>query len=87
MSPASTQMLKCFQGEIAKRILQLPKWYSRVDSLRSIVRWGIPCGVRPSVRDHILKRVTTSELWDKTRYMYIVTFSTCFYYPIVLLNH
>ena len=28
MSAESIKMLECFQGEIAKRILQLPKWYS-----------------------------------------------------------
>ena len=28
LSPDSIQMLESFQGEIAKRILHLPKWYS-----------------------------------------------------------
>ena len=28
MSPECVRKLECFQGEIAKRILQLPKWYS-----------------------------------------------------------
>ena len=28
MSAESIKMLECFQGEVAKRILQLPKWYS-----------------------------------------------------------
>ena len=28
MSDKAIKKLKCFQGEIAKRILQMPKWYS-----------------------------------------------------------
>ena len=28
LSPESIRMLECFQGEIAKTILNLPKWYS-----------------------------------------------------------
>ena len=28
MSAESIKMLECFQGEVAKLILQLPKWYS-----------------------------------------------------------
>ena len=33
LSPESVQMLESFQGEIAKRILRLPKWYSNTAAI------------------------------------------------------
>ena len=33
MSAESIKMLECFQGEVAKRILQLPKWYSNTAAI------------------------------------------------------
>ena len=60
LSPESIGMLKSFQGEIAKRILQLPKWYSNTaatvalgqNSLHSV------CTIR---KLRCLNRVITNE--------------------------
>ena len=60
MSAEAIKMLECFQGEVAKRILQLPKWYSNTAAIIAL-GWSslhATCTIR---KLHFLPRVMTNE--------------------------
>ena len=60
MSPESIRMLECFQGEVAKRILQLPKWYSNTASSVAL-GWNSLHSVCTIRKLRFLLRVMTNE--------------------------
>jgi hypothetical protein len=53
-------MLKCFQGEIAKRILKLPKWYSNTAAIVAL-GWNSLHSVCTIRKLKFLQRVMTNE--------------------------
>ena len=60
MSPESIQMLESFQGEIAKRILQLPKWYSNTAAIIAL-GWNTLHSVCTIRKLKFWHRVTTNQ--------------------------
>ena len=60
LSPESIRMLESFQGEIAKRILQLPKWYSNTAAIVALGQNSLHsvCTIR---KLRFLNRVMTNE--------------------------
>ena len=60
MSPESIQILESFQGEIAKRILRLPKWYSNTAAIIAL-GWNTLHSVCTTRNLKFLHRVTTSK--------------------------
>ena len=60
MSPESIRMLECFQGEVAKRILQLPKWYSNTAASVAL-GWNSLHSVCTIRKLRFLLRVMTNE--------------------------
>ena len=60
MSPECVRKLECFQGEMAKRIFQLPKWYSNTAACIAL-GWNslhLTCTIR---KLRFLHRVMTNE--------------------------
>ena len=53
-------MLECFQGEIAKRILKLPKWYSNTEAIVAL-GWNSLHSVCTIRKLRFLQRVMTNE--------------------------
>ena len=60
MSPESIQMLESFQGDIAKRILQLPKWYSNTAAIIAL-GWNTLHSVCTIRKLKFLHRVITNQ--------------------------
>ena len=60
LSPESIRMLECFQGEIAKRILQLAKWYSNTAAIVAL-DWNSLHSVCTIRKLRFLHRVMTNE--------------------------
>ena len=60
LSPESIRMLECFQGEIAKRILKLPKWYSNSAAIIAL-GWNSLHSVCTIRKLRFLQRVMTNE--------------------------
>ena len=60
LSPESIRMLECFQGEIAKWILQLPKWYSNTAAIVAL-GWKSLHSVCTIRKLKFLHRVMTNE--------------------------
>ena len=60
MSPESIQMLESFQGEIAKSILRLPKWYSNTAAIIAL-GWNTLHSVCTIRKLKFLHRVTTNQ--------------------------
>ena len=60
LSPESIRILECFQGEIAKRILNLPKWYSNTAAIVALGLHSLHsvCTIR---KLRFLHRVMTNE--------------------------
>ena len=63
MSPESIRMLECFQGEVAKRILQLPKWYSNTAASVAL-DWNSLHSVCTIRKLRFLLRVMANEVDD-----------------------
>ena len=60
LSPESIRMLECFQREIAKRILKLPKWYSNSAAIIAL-GWNSLHSVCTIRKLRFLQRVMTNE--------------------------
>ena len=60
LSPESIRMLESFQGEIAKRILQLPKWYSNTAAIVALGQNSLH-SVYTIRKLRFLNRVMTNE--------------------------
>ena len=60
LSSESIQMLECFQGEIAKRILELPKWYSNTAAIVAL-GWNSFHSVCTIRKLRFLQRVMSNE--------------------------